>query len=401
MITGKVAGRPGTPFGAIDTGKDDEHGNHITIDPQQWTLMRRGLRLTGVNALATGLKEGQSAREIGGNMVRDSVGGMIHPYIGPMPRVLATLAGAPRPLGNAKPGGPSWENAGEAAKQLSPLSSSFFQGKERTGTNAGGVKGVLSSWGNAAGIKSARPFTNENAVYQMVDKFRDANGIKPRPSVGEADYRPLTDALRGTDKDSQKARLDELMQSKRPEELADYFTHFADHPFTGSKQEEAHFLKGLSPEDRQTYEAAVADRHATAQKGMAAVRDYFTAQDPNGAGKALADQASQKLAVNEGLRGIVEKLKAAGPEQRGTMLQALAQNPAIFKAVQNHLAGKDQELTPSDESIAAMRIENGARAKFIAAQARGMESGKRQEFLTHLAKTNLLNSKVLEQMSGP
>ena len=400
MRTGNPMGRPGTPFAAIDTGKDDERGNHIVIDPQQWTLMRRGLRLTGLNALATGLREGQTPSNIAGNAARDSASGIIHPWVGPMPKVAATMLGAPRPLGSAKPGATGEQNIVEGAKQISPLSSSFSQGQAATGTTKGGVKAVLSSWGSAAGIKAARPFTPEDSVYRMLDKYHEATGTEKPPRVGEADYSPLKNALRGSDADSQKAELDNLAKTKSPQEIAGYFVHSADHPFTGDKRDEAKFVASLSPEEKATYDQAVEDRRATAAKGISAVRDYFNATDPNGPGKALADQASNKFAINQGIHEIVLKLKTAPPERKAAMIQALAQNPTVFKAVENQLVGRNQDLEPSDESIAALGVENGARANYIRQHAASMQQSDRQAFLTHLAEKRLLNGAVMQQLAG-
>ena len=114
----------------------------------------------------------------------------------------------------------------------------------------------------------------------------------------------------------------------------------------------------------------------------------------------MADQATGKLAVNEGIHSIAQKLNAAPPEQKAAMIQKLAENPAIFKMVLNHLTGKTEDLEPSDESIEALKIENGARAKFIQEQAFALPAEKRGAFLTHLAEKKLLNSRVMEQLTA-
>jgi hypothetical protein len=88
-FTGMLGGRPGTPIGSVDFGMDeDERGKHLTWDMLSLGGERRGMRLTGLNALANGLKEGQSAGEIGLNAFNDAAGTLSHPWIGPAPGFL-------------------------------------------------------------------------------------------------------------------------------------------------------------------------------------------------------------------------------------------------------------------------------------------------------------------------
>ena len=401
LTTGNPLGRPGTPFGAIDTGKDKDNGDRLVIDLLQWTGFRRGMRMTGLNALATGIREGQPAKEIAGNAVRDSVGTIIHPWVGPLPRVASTMLGAPRPLGAAKAGETGGQNVLRGAEQLSPLTSSFFEGKERSATNRAGAKNILSSWGTAAGIKGARPYTNEAEVYGMVDRYKDANNIKTKPTAGEADYSGLTNALRGTDKDAQTVELTNLLESKSPQQVAGYFPHFADRPFTGNHADEARFLKGLTPEQRQTYDQAVEDRRTIAKKGMQLVQEHMEAHpDKEGVAPALAEQAAGKMSIDEGIRSIAEKIKAAAPEDREGMLTQLAAHPAIFKAVANHIRGVTEDLEPSEQSIKALGVENGARAKFLKEHVTAMPAEDREAFLSRMVEKKLLTGKILQQMRG-
>jgi hypothetical protein len=85
-FTGMIGGRPGTPIGSIDPGfESDEKGKHATWDILSLGGERRGMRLTGLNALVNGLKEGQSAGEIGLQAFNDITGTLSHPWIGPAP----------------------------------------------------------------------------------------------------------------------------------------------------------------------------------------------------------------------------------------------------------------------------------------------------------------------------
>ena len=83
VTTGSVGGRPGTPLGAWDLGRDEKDGKHTVADLLQLTGLRRGLRATGANALVEGLRAGKSANTIGGDMLSDVSRSFTHPYLGP------------------------------------------------------------------------------------------------------------------------------------------------------------------------------------------------------------------------------------------------------------------------------------------------------------------------------
>jgi len=128
LITGNVGGRPGTPLGAIDTGKSDENGKQKYIDLLAMTGIRRGTRGLGIDAAYDGLRSGLTPNEIMGKMIRDMVTGQAHPYLGPA--IAATL----KVLGFAAPDfrGPFepqkaegaqqyWENLKAALKSTNPV----------------------------------------------------------------------------------------------------------------------------------------------------------------------------------------------------------------------------------------------------------------------------------------
>lgn len=85
--TGSLGGRPGTPVGAWDYGSaEDEKGKHEFLDLAQMTGHRRAWRLTGLNSLMAGLKDGsRDPNEIIGNMIEESVSAWAHPWMGPAP----------------------------------------------------------------------------------------------------------------------------------------------------------------------------------------------------------------------------------------------------------------------------------------------------------------------------
>ena len=61
--TGTWHGREGVPVGAWDTGKTGPDGEPVYIDVAQLYLVRRGLRISGANAVVSDLQKGKSLKE--------------------------------------------------------------------------------------------------------------------------------------------------------------------------------------------------------------------------------------------------------------------------------------------------------------------------------------------------
>jgi hypothetical protein len=234
----------------------------------------------------------------------------------------------------------------------------------------------------------------------LARRFNAMNGHEAPGEFYGSDYSDLTHALNLGNAKAVDAALQTLVATKKPQELASYFVHFGDRPFTGNHMTEGRFLETLNPEQKATYEKAVDDRHRLAQAGMKAVEGYFAKTEPEGTGHALAEQAAQKLDIGEGVYSIAQKLKSAAPEDREGMLTQLAAHPAIFKAVANHIRGVTEDLEPSEESIAALGVENGARAKFLKEHITSLPAEDREAFLTRMVEKKLLTGKVLQQIRG-
>ena len=84
LTTGQPGGRSGTPLGAWDLGMDnDEKGKHKVIDLLQITGVRRGLRVTGLEAVIEGLRGKESANEITGKALTGAIQSQLHPWMGP------------------------------------------------------------------------------------------------------------------------------------------------------------------------------------------------------------------------------------------------------------------------------------------------------------------------------
>lgn len=267
LITGSILGRPGTPHGAIDTGNDDERGRHIIIDPAQWTGLRRGLRLSGINALIQGLRSDQSFNRTGGDIVRDIITSATHPYAGPIVRVgTVALTGhsvsgfREAPLvdeGLSQIG----ENLKAAAKELNPTVGAFLEGSERGGTGSG-FKEAVTSLGGAIGIKEAKPLTALSRIYNLADKYKTEHDIPRDPGEHPvSQYKQLKEALRMGDMEEAIAAARELLARKRrPSELAQDFHQSLFAPFTGSKRADRDFRNSLDAERQASFDEALAQR---------------------------------------------------------------------------------------------------------------------------------------------
>jgi len=86
LTTGSPAGRSGTPLGAWDLGtEENEKGKHRVIDLAQISGLRRGMRVTGADAVVAGMKAGHTSNQIVGKILEDVTRNVMHPWIGPAP----------------------------------------------------------------------------------------------------------------------------------------------------------------------------------------------------------------------------------------------------------------------------------------------------------------------------
>ena len=84
LSTGTPMGRTGTPLFAWDIGgAEDEKGMHKVIDLADLIGLRRGMRMTGLNALTEGLRQGHTLSQIAGQAGHDFISSIAHPWEGP------------------------------------------------------------------------------------------------------------------------------------------------------------------------------------------------------------------------------------------------------------------------------------------------------------------------------
>lgn len=303
-LNGNAMGRPGTPLGAIDTGKTADDGKAVIVDPQQWTGMRRGLRLTGANAVASGIMKGESSANIKDSAAKDIAGSFLHPYAGPLVNAGVTLgsgynASFYRQATKAKAGeSQAGQNAVAAIKQLNPMVGNSLQGtneqKEGSGTlqdlkngrigeaAADALKGAAKPFLDAVGVKEAAVASPEQQVRTRAAQFAENAGLPRRDSGGQpSEYSGLTTAVQVNDLNKARDEMEDLVRTKAAQvqgnlteatklaiakrEIADYYAKEARAPFTGSLQNERAFKATLDSDGQTLYSQARNDRRENMQ----------------------------------------------------------------------------------------------------------------------------------------
>lgn len=287
-LSGKPQGRPGTPFGAIDTGKTTDDGKAVIVDPQQWTGVRRGLRLTGINAALSSQQRGDTAAHTVDAAARDIIGGFIHPFAGPAVNTALTAATGYnaaffRQAPKAAPGESQMaQNAVAAAKQLNPFVGNAIEGLQNDSSVGWGLaKGLTKPFASAAGIKTAAVTSSEQAIQTKATQFNDTLGIARYEGGRPSDYVDLTKAIRTENYEHAADALQTLIQRKAEEipgnmttaakeatarrEVVEYYRRKAQAPFTGSLPRERTFKATLDADEQATYDEARAHYRQMAQ----------------------------------------------------------------------------------------------------------------------------------------
>lgn len=292
VLSGNPNGRPGTPFGGIDTGKTNDDGKAVVVDPQQWTGVRRGLRITGADAALSGQARGEGAKVTVDRAGRDIFGGFIHPYAGPLVNAVSTLftgynASQHRQAEKVAPGESQLAaNALAAGKQLNPFVGNTIDGLKKDspfkegGSWDGITQGILKPLKQAAGIKEATPVSSANRIITLAHQFNDELGI-PRVETGQPGiYSDVKKAVLSENFDHAQQAMEDLITRKMGEfpgnktetakraiakkEIADYFAREARSPFTGSADRERNFKQGLEADDLEAYAEARAQNRQMA-----------------------------------------------------------------------------------------------------------------------------------------
>jgi hypothetical protein len=294
LLTGSPGGRPGVKMGQIDTGKDDSEGKHIVIDPAQWTGHRRGLRISGIQAIVEGAQRGETRGRITQNVIRDVMGGVIHPWAGPAVNAASVGYTGYSPTGYKESENPKdyGANITAALKQLNPAAEALLKSKEK-GTS--GLKEIGMSLGGAAGLKTVKPFTAINKMGVLHQAWMENNKDPKVKADYEqmqtatfpvSKYKALDDALAKRDEagaisaiadlkaEGQKNR--DILKRMRPF-VGEGINSRAKPLFHESHKLEAAFKASLKPAERDEYQKALAERKATYQEFLKAWKKRGTA----------------------------------------------------------------------------------------------------------------------------
>jgi len=196
LAWGDPGGPEGTPLGKIALNESDD-GKRYYFDPAQLTLLRRGLRSTGLQAVITGAQTGDNLNNVGGQAWRDVRNALIHPYAGPVPTAAVTALTGYNPTfhrvaENVTPIGQSPDtlrqlgaNASAAFRNLNPVQGAFAEsatpkaGEEAFGPGESilpGAGNMLMDLAGAGGLRRATPLSEDTgALHEAQDERFEAN----------------------------------------------------------------------------------------------------------------------------------------------------------------------------------------------------------------------------------
>ncbi len=174
LITGKLSGRKGTPFGAVDTGKNDENGQPLSFNVAAFTGQSRALRTVGARGAIEAYRNGLKPADIGGAAVRDVGNTALGALAGP--GVKAAMIGLTgyspaisvgRESAVVAPGESQvLENLRTAAMQANPITSSIEEARKPGGSTAKALERQLPRFTLAAG-KPAQKMDRYPQIVEM------------------------------------------------------------------------------------------------------------------------------------------------------------------------------------------------------------------------------------------
>lgn len=255
LLHKNINGRPGTPFGAIDTGKDDSDGKHIVVDPAKWTGLRRGMRISGLDATINGVRTGQSGGRTRDTAIRDALNGFLHPYAGPLVNAAVTVGtGHAFSLGNkqdaptVQPGKSQFaENAKTALANLNPTVRSIVDARKQGKSAAGSAGAAGFNLLGAAGIKSVSEPSATTKATNMISEImrRNAPSDRTPDEIASSKLRhQLADKLRAGQDISSEARAAIQAGTITIKQLAETYKAAKQDPYTA-------MFKSLSLNDAQ------------------------------------------------------------------------------------------------------------------------------------------------------
>jgi hypothetical protein len=270
FTTGNPSGRTGVKQGQIDTGKNDKDGNAIVIDPAQWTGLRRGMRISGIQAVLEGTRSGQSPRKITHQAISDILGGVIHPWAGPAVSALSTAATGYTPTFYKESKDPYdyGQNTLAALRQLNPLAAAALKSHEAHGGFSGALLKVGTALSAAGGVKTQALTSKMQQIQTKADRFVEDNHLKKQTGFDlvkndEPGYTDLRAAISKNNKEEAKRVFDALRETHPlkkdrkgkviDDPILDAMGLWTERPVTGSFENEAKFVQSLSDKDFTLY----------------------------------------------------------------------------------------------------------------------------------------------------
>lgn len=250
MIVNKmVTGNPfpkGVQPGQIVV-KKNEDGSYVTWDIAKLLMWRRGLRNSGIQAMAQGIEDKQSIGQIAKQAGKDIGRGIAHPFAGPLVSTADTALGSG--IMSDRADKPLSGRLVDAAKQLNPTATMLLDSDATKTTGEKAIKGI----GGTVGLKVTP--SHVSRISQLAHEWMERNGV-PTGNEPAGPYRDLTAALRKNDAGAARQAVGQLIASgKTDKEIKQYYSEIPQRNFTDSKKHEAAFVGELSPEDQQVYQS--------------------------------------------------------------------------------------------------------------------------------------------------
>jgi hypothetical protein len=175
-ITGKMLGRPGIPFGNVDTGRDDKNGRPLSIPVFDLLGLGRAMRVIGARGAIDAYRKGLTNADIRDSAYRDIWNSAVSPFAGPPIRFGMSLGnftpfiGAPKPAPIAAPGeSQGAANIVNAIVKANPIAASIQQYRQ----GAGLVQAVQSQFPRFV-PKSSQPLEMMTNYPEIVHKAQAA-----------------------------------------------------------------------------------------------------------------------------------------------------------------------------------------------------------------------------------
>lgn len=227
--------------------KKNEDGSYVVEDVAQLLMLRRGLRNTGIQAIAHGIEDKQSVGQIVKQGTKDVARGIIRPFAGPTVSAADTITGGG--LLMDKPNEPISQRLKEAGKQANPTAEVVLNSDE---SKTSGEK-FIGRFGRTIGLKVTQ--TAVSRINGLARDWKERNGVAMDNSP-RGPYFDLTSALRKNDAQGARRALASVgLADKKDELIKQYYDKIATKPFTDSNEHEKAFVGELSEEDKKVYQS--------------------------------------------------------------------------------------------------------------------------------------------------